>query len=109
MIKTKNKIIKNRGVSLFISVVLMSILLFVSFAVVNITIKGSLFATSGRDSQFAFYAAEAENYSDSEIFGKRKILLNYHVSNQPCAMVKWTSQTQLFKYIQRKDKENYGK
>jgi hypothetical protein len=56
-----------------------------------------------------FYAAEAENYSDSEIFGKRKILLNYHVSNQPCAMVKWTSQTQLFKYIQRKDKENYGK
>ena len=55
-----------------------------------------------------FFAAEAENYSDSA-FGKRKILLTYHVPNQPCAMVKWTSQTQLFKYIQRKDKENYGK
>jgi Tfp pilus assembly protein PilX len=50
---------KNRGMTLFIAVVIMSILLFISFAVVNITIKGSLFASFGRDSQFAFYAADA--------------------------------------------------
>ncbi|MFH0804419.1 MAG: hypothetical protein V1896_02370 [Candidatus Zambryskibacteria bacterium] len=45
--------------TLFIAVVIMGILLLISFAVVNITIKGTLFATSGRDSQYAFYAADA--------------------------------------------------
>ncbi len=44
---------------MFIAVAIMSVLLLVSFAVVEITIKGSLFATSGRDSQYAFYAADA--------------------------------------------------
>lgn len=48
-----------RGMTLFIAIVVMGILLFISFAVVNITVKGSLFATLGRDSQYAFYAAEA--------------------------------------------------
>ena len=51
----KNK----KGMTLFIAIVIMSILLFISFAVVNITIKGTLFASSGRDSQYAFYAADA--------------------------------------------------
>jgi hypothetical protein len=50
---------KNRGMTLFIAVVVMGVLLFVSFAVVNVAIKGSLFASSGRDSQVAFYAADA--------------------------------------------------
>jgi hypothetical protein len=50
---------KNRGMTLFIAVTIMGILLFVSFAVVNITIKSTLFASSGRDSQYAFYAADA--------------------------------------------------
>lgn len=50
---------KNKGMTLFIAVVIMSILLFISFAVANIAIKGSLFATSGRDSEYAFYAADA--------------------------------------------------
>jgi Tfp pilus assembly protein PilX len=50
---------KNRGMTLFIAVVVMSILLFISFAVVNIAIKGSLFSSSGRDSQYAFFAADA--------------------------------------------------
>lgn len=45
--------------TLFIAVVIMGILLFISFAVVNITIKSTLFASSGRDSQYAFYAADA--------------------------------------------------
>lgn len=44
---------------MFIAVVIMGILLFISFAVVNITIKSTLFASSGRDSQYAFYAADA--------------------------------------------------
>lgn len=48
-----------RGMSLFIAVVVMSILLFVSFAAANIALKGSIFAASGRDSQFAYYAADA--------------------------------------------------
>lgn len=50
---------KTRGMTLFIAIVIMSILLFISFAVVNIVIKGTLFASSGRDSQYAFYAADA--------------------------------------------------
>ena len=50
---------KNRGMTLFIAVTIMGILLFISFAVVNITIKSTLLASSGRDSQFAFYAADS--------------------------------------------------
>ena len=45
--------------TLFIAVVIMGILLFITFAVINITMKASLFASSGRDSQYAFYAADA--------------------------------------------------
>lgn len=37
----------------------MGLLLFISFAVVNITMKASLFSSSGRDSQYAFFAADA--------------------------------------------------
>jgi Tfp pilus assembly protein PilX len=50
---------KNRGMTLFISIVIMGILLFVSFVVVNIAIKSTLFASSGRDSQLAFFAADS--------------------------------------------------
>lgn len=50
---------KNRGMTLFIAVTVMGILLFISFAVVNIALKSTIFASSGRDSQFAFYAADA--------------------------------------------------
>ena len=50
---------KNKGMTLFIAVTVMGILLFISFAVVNIALKGTIFASSGRDSQFAFYAADA--------------------------------------------------
>jgi len=53
--KTQTK----KGMTLFIAIVVMSILLFVSFAVANIALKATIFATSGRDSQYAFYAADA--------------------------------------------------
>jgi Tfp pilus assembly protein PilX len=48
-----------KGITLFIAVVIMAILLFISFAVLNISLKANLFASSGRDSQYAFYAADA--------------------------------------------------
>ena len=57
--------------TLFIAVVIMGILLFISFAVINITLKGSLFASSGENSQYAFYAAdsglECTLYWDSKV------------------------------------------
>ena len=49
----------NKGMTLFIAVVIMGLLLLISFAVLNITMKSTLFANSGRDSQYAFYAADA--------------------------------------------------
>ncbi len=62
-LQTKNYKLKisnySKGMTLFIAVTVMSILLIISYAVINIAIKGSQFATSGRDSQFAFYGAEA--------------------------------------------------
>jgi len=48
-----------KGITLFISIIIMGILLFISFAVVNIAIENSLFSSSGRDSQYAFYAADS--------------------------------------------------
>jgi hypothetical protein len=50
---------KNKGMTLFIAITVTAVLLFISFVVVNIAIKGSLFASSGRNSQYAFYAADA--------------------------------------------------
>lgn len=50
---------KQAGITLFIAVIVMSILLFISFAVINVALKGTLFASSGRDSQYAFYAADS--------------------------------------------------
>ena len=67
----KNKFKNKKGITLFIAIVIMGILLFISFAVINIAIKGSLFASSGRDSQYAFYAAdsgvECALYWDSKV------------------------------------------
>ena len=48
-----------KGMTLFIAIAIMGILLLIMFAVVNISIKATQFASSGRDSQFAFYAADA--------------------------------------------------
>jgi hypothetical protein len=58
--KLKIKKLKSKmGMTLFIAVVVMGILLFISFAVVNIAIKSTLFSSLGRDSQYAFYAADS--------------------------------------------------
>lgn len=71
--------IKNKGMTLFIAVTIMGVLLFISFAVVNIAIKGSLFATSGRDSQFAFYAADAG--LECALYWDSKYIISYIDSN----------------------------
>lgn len=52
-------IFNKKGMTLFIAVVIMGILLLISFAAANIALKGTIFASSGRDSQYAYYAAEA--------------------------------------------------
>lgn len=40
------------------AVIITSILLFLAFAIMNITLKEILFSSVGRDSQFAYYASE---------------------------------------------------
>jgi len=58
--KIKGKKLKNEaGITLFIAVIVISILVFISFATISITLKSTLFASSGRDSQYAFYASDA--------------------------------------------------
>lgn len=49
----------NKGFALFVAVVTVSILLSVSFAIINITLKELTLSMSGRDSQYAFYASNA--------------------------------------------------
>lgn len=47
------------GMTLFIAVTIMSIILFITFAVTNIAVKSTQFASSGKDSQAAFFVADA--------------------------------------------------
>lgn len=55
----KFKILAQRGMTLFIAVTIMAIILFITFAVTNIAVKSTQFASSGKDSQMAFFAADA--------------------------------------------------
>ena len=48
-----------RGITLFTAVVITSMLLFICFAMISIATKGTIFASTGRDSQYAYYASEA--------------------------------------------------
>lgn len=50
---------KDKGFTLLIAIVTTSMLLIVSFVVVNIALKQLILANASRDSQFAFYAADA--------------------------------------------------
>lgn len=50
---------KQRGVTLFIAVTIMAVLLFISFVVVNIAVKSTQFAGVARESQLAFSAADS--------------------------------------------------
>jgi Tfp pilus assembly protein PilX len=55
----KNNIKHNKGFTLLVAVLVSSVLLSISLAIFNITIKELLLSSSGRDSQFAFYAADS--------------------------------------------------
>jgi Tfp pilus assembly protein PilX len=48
-----------RGMTLFISISIVSILLMIIYSLVSIVIKGTQFAATGRESQYAYYAAES--------------------------------------------------
>lgn len=54
---TKN--IKNKGFTLLVAIITTSMLLIVSFVVVNIALKQIILANAGRESQHAFYAADS--------------------------------------------------
>ncbi len=49
----------DRGFTLLIAVLISGVLLSIGLAIFNITIKELLLSSSGRDSQFAFYAADS--------------------------------------------------
>ena len=49
----------NRGFTLLLAVLISGVLLSIGLAIFNITIKELLLSSSGRDSQFAFYAADS--------------------------------------------------
>ena len=55
----KNFIKNKNGFSLFIAIVIASSLLLISFLISKITTKGLEFANTGRNSQIAFFAADA--------------------------------------------------
>lgn len=50
---------RQSGVTMFISIVVMGALLLISTAIVTLAVKQSILANVGRDSQYAFYAADA--------------------------------------------------
>jgi len=53
------KKVRQKGFTLLIAVLVAGILLAIGLAIFNITIKELLISSSGRDSQFAFYAADS--------------------------------------------------
>ncbi len=57
--KKENKRMTNKGFALFLAVVIMSILLSISYSIVNISTKELILSMSSRESQFAFYAADS--------------------------------------------------
>lgn len=56
--KLKHRDMSQKGFALFIAIGVTSILLLVSMALVNVSLKQTLIASSSRESQRAFYAAD---------------------------------------------------
>ncbi len=52
------KDIQNKGFTLLISIIVTSMLLIVSFVVINVALKQLILANAGKESQHAFYAAD---------------------------------------------------
>ncbi|MBX4181433.1 hypothetical protein KW807_01040 [Candidatus Parcubacteria bacterium] len=56
---TINNLQRNRGITIFIAMVITGTLLLIATSLVNLALKQSAISTSGRDSQLAFYAADS--------------------------------------------------
>lgn len=54
-----NYIKRDKGMTLLIAIIITSMLLVVSFVVVNIALKQLVLASANKESQYAFYAADA--------------------------------------------------
>ncbi len=54
-----NNISRDKGFTLLIAIIVTSMLLVVSFVVVNIALKQLVLASASKESQYAFYAADA--------------------------------------------------
>lgn len=52
------KDIQNKGFTLLISIIVTSMLLIISFVVVNVALKQLILANASKESQYAFYAAD---------------------------------------------------
>lgn len=57
--KRKNRPAASSGFTLFIAVVVMNLLILISFAIIEISLKELVLSLSGRDSQEAFYSADS--------------------------------------------------
>jgi len=50
---------KNKGFTLLVAILITSVFLIVSFAVINVALKQLILANSAQESQYAFYAADS--------------------------------------------------
>lgn len=58
IIQTPRNRSKSSGFTLFVSIVVMGTLLLISMGVVTLALRQSILASAGRESQYAFYAAD---------------------------------------------------
>ncbi len=66
---------KQKGFTLFVALVVSSMLLAVGFSLSNIILKQLIFSSSGKESQLAFYAADSG--AECALFWDRKDMLGY--------------------------------
>lgn len=66
---------KQKGFTLFVALIVSSMLLAVGFSLSNIILKQLIFSTSGKESQLAFYAADSG--AECALFWDRKDMLGY--------------------------------
>lgn len=67
--------IHKKGFTLFVALVVSSMLLAVGFSLSNIILKQLIFSSSGKESQLAFYAADSG--AECALFWDRKDMLGY--------------------------------
>jgi Tfp pilus assembly protein PilX len=75
MTKIKNTGEKKTGFTLFVALIVSSMLLAVGFSLSNIILKQLIFSNSGRESQLAFYAADSG--AECALYWDRKDMLGY--------------------------------